>query len=219
MIRSAVHLPIAFLALVAILFTGQAHSALFPILGGTMVYDDDRDITWLADANYAQTSGFDADGLMTWADANAWADSLVFGGFSNWRLPSAKKADGTGPDFSFGGGEMSHLFYDEFQGSFDFPASLASDPNNYLALFDNLQNNPVGQDGFYWYTETYDPIPIFAWCFSMHAGGTCANDKTKGFYAWAVLDGNASLVPIPATVWLFGSGLIGLFGFARKSKK
>ncbi len=29
----------------------------------------------------------------------------------------------------------------------------------------------------------------------------------------------ASLVPVPATIWLFGSGLIGLFGFARKSKK
>ncbi len=221
MIRSAVHLHIALLALGSILFAGQSHSALFPILGGTMVYDDDRDITWLADANYAQTSGFDADGKMTWADANAWADSLVFGGLSDWRLPSALNGDGSGPDFTQGGGEMSHLFYDEFQGSSGFRASSASDPNNYLALFDNLQDNPVGQDGFYWYTETYDPSPVLAWCFSMHAGGTCANDKTNGFYAWAILDGNASIaaVPLPAGIWLFGSGLIGLFGFARKFKK
>lgn len=214
MIRSAVFLPIAFLALVSMLIAGQAHSALLPILGGTMVYDDDRDITWLADANYAKTSGFDADGLMTWADANAWADSLVFGGFSNWRLPSAKKADGTGPEFtpSADGGEMAHLFYGEFQGTFNSSVFLSSDPNSYLDLFSNLQNF------WYWYTEEYQPNTVNAWCFSMQVGGTCANDKTNGFYAWAVLDGNASLVPIPATIWLFASGLIGLFGFANRGR-
>ena len=29
---------------------------------------------------------------------------------------------------------------------------------------------------------------------------------------------NASVVPVPAAVWLFGSGLIGLVGFARRKK-
>ena len=29
---------------------------------------------------------------------------------------------------------------------------------------------------------------------------------------------NASPVPVPATIWLFGSGLIGLIGFAKKCK-
>ena len=32
-------------------------------------YDTVLDITWLADANYAQTSGYDADGRMTWSNA------------------------------------------------------------------------------------------------------------------------------------------------------
>ncbi len=45
-------------------------------------YDTVLDITWLADANYAQTSGYDADGMMDYRLASL--------GFSNWRLPRIK---------------------------------------------------------------------------------------------------------------------------------
>jgi len=52
-----------------------------------LIYDTDLDITWLGDANFAKTSGFDADGQMTWATAtNVWAPSLTVGGFTDWRL-------------------------------------------------------------------------------------------------------------------------------------
>jgi hypothetical protein len=36
------------------------------------------------------------------------------------------------------------------------------------------------------------------------------------FHAWAVRDGDIGAVPIPAAAWLFGSGLLGLIGVARK---
>jgi len=39
-------------------------------------YDTDLNITWLADANYAKTSGYDPDGLMTWNEAQSWIPSL-----------------------------------------------------------------------------------------------------------------------------------------------
>jgi len=40
-----------------------------------------------------------------------------------------------------------------------------------------------------------------------------------GFYYELHLEGTiASAVPVPAAVWLFGSGLIGLFGFAKRRK-
>lgn len=57
-------------------------------------YDTVLDITWLADANYAQTSGYDADGLMNWATANTWAANLSFYNpatnqtYADWRLPT-----------------------------------------------------------------------------------------------------------------------------------
>jgi hypothetical protein len=56
------------------------------------------------------------------------------------------------------------------------------------------------------------------------------NDAAKGFITngldigklhsvwetWYVRDSNVSAVPVPAAVWLFGSGLAGLLGFNRK---
>ena len=47
-------------------------------------YDDVADLTWLADANYAQTSRYDVDGGMTWYQANTWAADLNVGGVDGW---------------------------------------------------------------------------------------------------------------------------------------
>ena len=41
-----------------------ANAALTPALGGQVVNDTDLNVTWVADANYAKTSGYDADGYM-----------------------------------------------------------------------------------------------------------------------------------------------------------
>jgi len=41
-------------------------------------------------------------------------------------------------------------------------------------------------------------------------------DKTFDIYAWAVRSGDVSAVPVPAAMWLFGSGLLGLIGVARR---
>lgn len=68
--------------------------------GGGLIYDDVLNVTWLQDANYAQTSGHDADGGMTWNDAIAWAaglsyfDSVRNATYSDWRLPSISPIDG-----------------------------------------------------------------------------------------------------------------------------
>ena len=57
--------------------------------------------------------------------------------------------------------------------------------------------------------------------FSMNGGHQSNSSKTprlNGDYAWAVQSGDISAVPVPAAVWLFGSGLIGLAGFDRRKK-
>ncbi|MCK5092950.1 MAG: VPLPA-CTERM sorting domain-containing protein, partial [Gammaproteobacteria bacterium] len=58
------------------------------------------------------------------------------------------------------------------------------------------------------------------WYFNTYDGKQSYNGKSYSYYAWAVHDGDvgASVVPVPAAVWLFGSGLIGLVGFARRKK-
>lgn len=88
-------------------------------------YDDVLDITWLADANYARTSGRDADGLMDWPTATAWVQNLEYYGITGWRLPTATPLNGSAYDHTFSNNgttdvgfgirgthsELSHLFY------------------------------------------------------------------------------------------------------------
>jgi hypothetical protein len=72
--------------------------------GGGMIYSTEMNMTWLMDANfawtsgYAQTLGYSTDGRMTWNDANTWTQSLVYGGFDDWRLPTFDPAHAA--DFS-----------------------------------------------------------------------------------------------------------------------
>jgi hypothetical protein len=73
--------------------TMSSNAALFD-RGGGLLYDDVLDITWLQDANYAMTSGYDADGLLSFVDATLWADQLVYHDsvrnvdYDDWRLTS-----------------------------------------------------------------------------------------------------------------------------------
>jgi hypothetical protein len=72
---------------------GNAQATLFD-RGGGLLYDDVLNVTWLQDANYAKTSGYDADGLISWDQANTWAQNLSFVDtvrnvtYSDWRLAS-----------------------------------------------------------------------------------------------------------------------------------
>jgi hypothetical protein len=83
----------------SLILSGTAQAALHD-RGGGLIYDDVLNVTWLQDANYAQTSGFDADGGMTWNAAVAWAaglnyyDSVHNVTYSDWRLPSISPIDG-----------------------------------------------------------------------------------------------------------------------------
>lgn len=78
------------------LHTGSERAAVGALLvrGGVLVYDDAVDMTWLLEANFSQTTGYDADGRMTAYKAAAWADILVFQGYADWRLPDAHSLDG-----------------------------------------------------------------------------------------------------------------------------
>ena len=71
------------------LFAATAAQAALVDRGGGMIYDTDLSITWLQDANLAKTSGYDADGRMSWVAANQWAANLIYGGYADWRLASA----------------------------------------------------------------------------------------------------------------------------------
>lgn len=86
------------LALFAVLTANGAAQAALENRGGGLIYDSVLDVTWLQDANYAKTSGYDTDGKMGWAAANTWAANLSYGGYTDWRLPTMIDTDG--PDLN-----------------------------------------------------------------------------------------------------------------------
>lgn len=93
----------------------ESRPYLGPLLidrGYGLLYDVERNITWLQDANYARTAGRSPDGQMTWGDAMAWVGGLSYRGIKGWRLPDARNADGSGPHRVENSpeGEMGHLF-------------------------------------------------------------------------------------------------------------
>jgi hypothetical protein len=84
--------------------------------GFGLIYDTQRDMTWLQDTNYAKTVSRSADGQMTWAAAMAWVSSLNYHGIRGWRLPTALNRDGSGPVVGNNsvGSEIGHLYLDIF---------------------------------------------------------------------------------------------------------
>ncbi len=169
-------------------------------LGGQAVYDTDRNITWLADAN--------ANGQMNWTAANAWATGLNVGGYTGWRLPTADPACGV--NYNCITSELGHLFYTE--------GGLSQNQNinnsTYLkGFFSNMQN------ASYWSgTESApDPLNPFprAWFFNTNDGLQGNYFQYSFYYAWAVRSGDvggAGTVPEPDMIWLFGAGALAWSG-------
>ena len=84
-------------------------------------------------------------------------------------------------------------------------------------MFPDLQTGTFEVPIYYWVAPPRDENVAFI--FTFYDGIT---NITPSFisdnYRWAVFEGNVSAVPIPAAVWLFGSGLLGLVGVARRRK-
>ena len=208
-------------------------------------YDDVTNLTWLADANYAQTSGYDADGLMTWGEANGWAASLSIAGVTGWRLPDTNPVDGTtehntsvsnigtsdrgynvsAPGTLYEGStasEMAYLFYNTLGNLGYCDPELSTISSCSVQSGSGLTNTGSFiniQSDWFWSATEFAPVTGNAWAFNMDLGfNGDGGDKSHNFYAWAVQSGDvgAAVVPIPSAVWLFGSGLIGLIGLARR---
>jgi hypothetical protein len=139
------------------------------------------------------------------------------------------------------GGEMGHLVLGE---ELDWVRGAATDPDlagkgtyGSLGLFDNVYGGGYWtSEDYLWTGQVYEDAADaegaeqrnaktgFGWLYYFDGGirGPSSGYKTILSTAapravWAVRDGDVlAAVPLPAAVWLFGSGLLGLAGFARR---
>lgn len=202
-------------------------------------YDTDLNITWLADANYANTSGYDAypssavtvDGKMSWYQATTWAANLVIVDtvnnitYDNWRLPTALSPDascglqiyGTSTGYNCGS-EMGHLFYNELGGTADQSVMTSADPD--LAKFTNLQafaHYPGMHYYWYWSGSTNPSSPSYAFGFEFGDGFQTNSNKFDLAWAMAVSPGDVGAVPEAQTYVLMLAGL-GLVGWRARRR-
>jgi len=200
--------------------------------GGGLIYDDVLNITWLQDANYAQTSRYSVDGRMSWDDAVAWAaglsyyDSVRDVTYTNWRLPTITDTGPSGCDNAYSGtdcgynvdtgsGEMASLFYDTLGNIAYYDTSGNPEQPGWgmsnTGPFTNIQTLN------YWSNTEYAPDTGRAWDFRFLDGFQSHIHKWGLFYAWAVRNGDVAPIPIPAAAWLFASAL-GALGWVRRRR-
>ena len=166
--------------LLALSFATASDAALVSRLGGLAYYDTDADLTWLADANAAQTSGYTgidvlSDGRMTWQAANDWAAQLTVGGVSGWRLADTIDVGNDGITYANGNfytgvdagynmtthSELSNLYYNVLGNLAYYDTNgNAAQPGWGLqntGPFSNVQSNA------YWSATEYAPSTVSAW--------------------------------------------------------
>ena len=184
------------LALLALSFSSSSNAALISRLGGLAYYDDVNHLTW-----FATTVG-----TMTWADADLYVSNMNVNGVTGWRLPNFDP--GCTGYCSTPTEELGVLFYDVLGGVANTPLSVTHNAN--YALFSVLQ------DGRYWTNDS--PNVTFSGGFDFLNGSKFTWYADSLYNVLAVHSGDVSAVPVPAAVWLFGSGLLGLLGVARRKR-
>lgn len=187
-------------------------------------YDTVLNLTWLRDAN--------ANGVRDWVEADLWANDLVFGGYSDWRLPTMIDTGAIGCDEANSGtdcgynvqtksgstvySEIAHLFHETLgnKSAVDGGGSPQSGGLTNTGDFLGMQNNT------YWIGLPYiNRESADAWYFNMSLGFQNHLGTENQFYAMAVRVGDIASVPEPQTPALILLALTAAAAVRRRVKR
>jgi hypothetical protein len=208
--------------------------------GGGLIYDTALNVTWQSNANLAAgntfgVSGINPDGTMSWTTAQQWIAAMNtanYLGYSSWRLPTTAVPDPSSPTVATGtscgtqssipygynctGSELGELFYNELGAQWG--GSVPTGNPNY-SLFQNILSDYNNYPLTNFWSGTDAPDSSYAWLFQFSNGFQTYTQKFSQQSAWAVMSGDVAAVPLPAAIWLFGSGLLGLIGVAGRKAR
>jgi hypothetical protein len=208
-----------------------------------LIYESDQQLVWL---DYTKTAD-SWQNQLDWASTLGVSLSVTLNlGYTTnidwstgWRLPVTDESkanlsgdfgwagpDGTGyhnylVGYNMVNSEMGKLYYESL-GNKGLYATDGTNPQPGYGLlnkgdFENLQPDQ------YWLGTEYSLDPSRAWRYNSNFGYQGQDNMGESFLALAVRPGEVSSiqspVPVPAAVWLFGSGLIGLAGIRKRFSK
>ena len=165
------------------------------------------------DPNFGiQSFGFNLDGAATGLVASDIIATLP----SNWDIGFNENQDGLGNfDVTIGktgSGQPNR------QDPLVFSIDLGGDQSTTDGISDYVADSIAGDNGSFLFavhiagfTDQNPDLPLSG-CTTPDANNPDCNLLTS---VWV---GNSAVVPVPAAVWLFGSGLIGLVGIARRKR-
>ena len=191
--------------------TGTSAPATLVDYGGGLIYDTDRNLTWLQQPNNTPMNWYQA---ISWAEGLSYHDPVRDVTWTGWRLPTALEPNGADPNLNVGqfGSEMGHLFASEL-GNVGWPQY--NDPNY------GLQNKGpflTLMGTAYWTGTGSYPSPEHACYWDFGNGTPNANYKSAtSFRALAVHDGNlATSAPEPSSALLLLGSAMMLAGWRRR---
>lgn len=197
-------------AVVILAMPGLANATLID-RGGGLVYDTALNVTWMQDAQYSITSGYNAFGRMNWQTANDWAAGVEYFDpvrnvvWDDWRLPTTINDPlSLGYDLTGQSSELAFMYY------FNLGYAPNYEHDRFAPVPASTNYNPFVNLAYrgYW-SGTAADRPGSAWMLHFHFGSQEVNGMGDEQRVWLLRDGDVT-VPEPGTLGLLGAGLLAL---------